>query len=118
MKEFIDRINAILMKAISWVIFLMIGFISMAGFVFGGVSLALWIQKNGGDISMIISSFKLVSIIISIIIFLVGLKIYFWLIKKLLKLAEKIKKKRKEDFNKVIKSAIRNELKTAGKKKK
>jgi len=118
MRELLEKINNALSKGIDYLLSSLLGFLSMTGFLFGSLALMILMIQMDAKISIILFSFKIVGIILGIGVVLVVFKFYFWLIKKyLLPLAEKQREEKIKEFDKHMRSIIREELKTARRKK-
>ncbi len=118
MKETIERIDQVFSTALNYLSSFLVAFLSITGFMFGSLALIILMVERGGDISIILFSFKIISIFLVTGLFLIIIRIYFWLIKKyLLPRAEKNKAKRLKEFEEIMRSIIRKELKNKGRKK-
>ena len=117
MKETIERIDQVLSTALNYLSSFLIAFLSITGFMFGSLALMILRVEMDANISIILFSFKIISVFLVTALFLIIIKIYFWLIKKyLLPRAEKNKKRKLKEFEEMMRSIIRKELKNKGRK--
>ncbi len=116
MREIIERINRFIGNTVSLFIYILLGFLSLGGFLYGGLSLTFILIEKGIDPYFILVSFKFLGYLWIIIIWMLVMKLLFLLIKRLIPILEKNsykqKEKRKKEFVKVIREAVREELKS------
>ena len=115
MKEIIERVNKFIDSIFSLFIYILLGFLSLGGFVYGGLALTFIFIEKGIDPYPILWSFDVLRYLWTIVILILIIKLVFLLIKKLIPILEEIsskqREKRKKEFVKVIREAVREELK-------
>ena len=116
MKEIIERIDKFIDNILPFFIYILLGFLSLGGFFYGGSALALIFIEKGIDPYIILVSFKFIRCFLVIVLWIVIIKLFFLLIKILIPILEKSSSKQKEkgkkEFVKVIREAVREELRS------
>ncbi len=116
MKEIIERMSKFIDSILSFFIYFLLGFLAVGGFLYGSSALTFIFIEKGVSPYPILMSFKLLGFFFAIVILILIIKLLFLLIKKLIPILEesssKQKEKGKKEFVKVIREAVREELKS------